>query len=417
MLKILRLVSGWRYAGQARLPSSSGLVLALLLGLHLPLHAQSTPEEAQRELDELYGEIVPANSVPLRSLSRQNVILPDTRAEEWPEIRQRKKQRILQYWGEGPVPLAPALPRFEELERYENFGLTHIRYRYHVVDDYWNEAILVLPARFQRDGRSRAIVAVHGTNGRVGKYGVIGGGTRENRAYGIELAQRGYVTFSPDQYGFGATLEGTTQEELVRRFYERYPEWSIRALRVLTLIRAIDVLEQLDYVERGGYGTIGNSLGGRSVLDLAAMDSRIVAAVPSTAVTPARTNAHRALARFELEEPKFLEHVRQTRVPPFDVHEVLALCAPRAVLVLEPFNDPYNVTVLTSFESVYSAYHAYRLLGVPERISIVVHGDGHDTRPDVRTFAYAWFDRFLLGQERSLEMDRPVPTISRGINR
>jgi hypothetical protein len=35
-------------------------------------------------------------------------------------------------------------------------------------------------------------------------------------------------------------------------------------------------------------------------------------------------------------------------------------------------------------------------LGTPGHISMLIHGDGHDTVDDVREYAYKWFDRYLL---------------------
>ena len=54
----------------------------------------------------------------------KSVILRDTKKEEWPEIRQRMLNRILEHFGEPPVIMAPKKNKFTELERYESYGLT-----------------------------------------------------------------------------------------------------------------------------------------------------------------------------------------------------------------------------------------------------------------------------------------------------
>jgi Na+-driven multidrug efflux pump len=71
-----------------------------------------------------------------------------------------------------------------------------------------------------------------------------------NRDYGIELAQRGFATFSADQYVFGETICGRTEEEISADFYNQYPKWSIGARRILDQIRALDVLDQLPYIRK-----------------------------------------------------------------------------------------------------------------------------------------------------------------------
>ena len=37
----------------------------------------------------------------------------------------------------------------------------------------------------------------------------------------------------------------------------------------------------------------------------------------------------------------------------------------------------------------------YSLLGQPDKLAMYIHGDGHDTVDDVRSFAYDWIERFM----------------------
>ncbi|MBC7915347.1 MAG: hypothetical protein H7Y07_14630 [Pyrinomonadaceae bacterium] len=343
----------------------------------------------------LYGDLKPGESKPLNTLSNIALILPDTKVEEWPLIRKKILNRVHIAFGNGPVELTPAKNQFEEIERYKKYGLTHIKYRYQIVDDIWTEAVLVLPEKFQDNGKSAAVLTVHGTNGKGGKSGTLGEpGTR--RAYGTELAKRGYITFSPDQYGFGETIKNDSEEKLLKTLLARYPDWSYRGMKILTLIRALDVLEQLPFVKTGSYGSMGNSLGGESVLFHSAIDSRIKASVPSTGVSPAATNVFRLLNRGMIEEPSKWRKIAKDGKPPYDLHEIVALCAPRAMLFLDDFNDPYNPDITATFKCIYQGMQVYQLLGTPGRISFLIHGDGHDTVDDVREYAYKWFDRYLL---------------------
>jgi len=351
---------------------------------------------ADKSLKDLYGDITPGTSVSLNTLSNTALILPDTRAGEWPEIRARIMKRLNTALGTGPVELTPVVNKFEVIERYEKFGLPHVKYRYHVVDEIWNEAVMILPEKFQNGDKSSAVLTVHGTNGASGKEGALGApGTR--RAYAIELSKKGYITFSPDLFGYGATIKNTTEDKLVDDFLKKYPNWSYRAIKLLVLIRAIDVLEQLPFVNKGSYGSMGNSLGGGMALYHAAIDPRIKVSVPSTGVSPAASNIYRLMRPASTkEEPEKWKKIAKDGKPPYDIHEVIALCAPRAMLFLEDYNDPYNPDVAASFGAISQAMQVYQLLGTPNRISVVVHGDGHDTIDDVREYAYKWFDRFLL---------------------
>ncbi len=325
----------------------------------------------------------------------ESVVLKDTTPKEWPQIRRRILERILETFGKSPVPLTPVQNRFQEVERYIKYGLEHIKIRYHVFEDEWNEAVLVLPDTLKEKGSASAVVTIHGTNGKIGKYGMLDPENTPNRAYAIELAKRGFITISPDQYGFGSAMESPVYREKFERFYDMYPEWSLMSIRVLEQIRAIDVLQQLEYVKKDAFGAMGNSLGGCATLYLTAMDERVKAAVVSTGISPSATNIYRSVNKQDWITPQVVNEMRKNGLPPWDLHEVLALCAPRAVLCLEPFNDPYNPYTMTTIECIKSAWQVYDLLEEPEKLSLYVHGDGHDTVPDVRNFSYDWLQKIL----------------------
>ncbi len=64
--------------------------------------AQKTTE-ADLSLKNLYGDTVPNTSVSLNTLSNTALILPDTRAGEWPEIRERIMKPLNKGLGTGPL--------------------------------------------------------------------------------------------------------------------------------------------------------------------------------------------------------------------------------------------------------------------------------------------------------------------------
>lgn len=324
-----------------------------------------------------------------------SVVLKDTTREDWHDIREKILTRINKTFGKAPVDMSPTKNEFKELERYENFGLTHIKISYHVYNEFWNEAIIVLPENIDSISPAPAALITHGTNGVQGKYGMLGVGTVKNRAYAIELARRGFVCIAPDQYGFGSQMENPEYKQKFEKFYDTYPEWSLMSRRVLDHIRALDVLCQLDYVKQDGFGVMGNSLGGCAAMYIAAFDERIKAAVLSTGISPNATNIYRSVNGQDWITPHVVNKMRTGGVPEWDLHEIIALCAPRAVLCLEPFNDPYNPFTTTTIDCVKSAWQVYDLLGVPQKLSLYLHGDGHDTVDDVRNFAYDWLSRFL----------------------
>ena len=324
-----------------------------------------------------------------------NIVNKDLKKEEWPILRERMLERIMQTFGTSPVGLEPTKNEFEELCHYEKHGLTHIKIRYHVFADEWAYAIIILPKGFKDGDVAPAVVTIHGTNGVRGKEGVCDPVGTPRRAYATELAERGFVTISPDQYGFGEAMESEEEQKKFDEFYDRYPEWSLSCRRVLGHVRVLDVLDQLDYVKKDGYGVMGNSLGGQAAFYLAALDERIKAAVLSTGLSPNLTNIYRALNRTQQLEPAVINAMKRRGHTPWELNEMLALCAPRAVLCIEPFNDPCNPYTEATIDCIKSAWEVYNLVGDPNKLAMYIHGDGHDTVDDVRNFAYDWIERFM----------------------
>lgn len=321
------------------------------------------------------------------------VILRDTRADEWPDLRGRIETRLKLHLGERPDHARLGEVKFEETGRDQVAGLTRIRYRYHVIDDEWSEAFLILPPDFKEGERRPVVVVIHGTTDR-GKDATASDTGDGDRSYASELALRGYITFSPDLFGYGKPHDSGNRWDTFRAFEARYPKWSHADRTVFGLQRGLDLLDQLPLVRTGDYGAMGNSLGGGNTCRLMAADTRIQVGVASTGVSPQSTNIYRLTGKHQGARAAFDAVVKKTGRTPYDRPDLLALCAPRALMVIEPFDDPYNPDVTSTFEAVRNAWMVWHLLGAPDRLNLV-HGDGHTTLPEIRETAYGWIERWL----------------------
>lgn len=334
----------------------------------------------------------------------RDVVLQDTRPDEWPAIRERIRARVMSCMGTAPD--VSVEPDYEVVDEYEKFGLRHLKIRYRIFADQYIPAVVVLPDGVDDANPAPAVVCCHGTDAINGKYNVLSLDERPRRAYGIELAQRGFVTAAADNYEFGERLtkgEDLAHDEIIKRynaaqarFKDLYPEWSLDGLRLWELQRLLDTLATMPFVRAdGGFGVIGNSLGGRSAIFLAAFDERITAAVPSTGVSPNLTNVYRS-SPGSGSGPSYIDRTRGAAGKMvYDYQDMVALCAPRPLLLLEPYNDAYNPYPAANFECYIKGQRAYALLGKPDGFVTLIHGDGHDTVDDVRDYAYRWFTRWL----------------------
>ena len=113
---------------------------------------------------------------------------------------------------------------------------------------------------------------MHGTNNVIGHGVIVGLGDVKNRAYALELAERGYVTLAPNY-----PLLAKYQPDLKKLGWE---SGSLKA--VWDNMRGLDLLASLDYVETSnGFGPIGHSLGGHNSVYTAVFDDRLKVIVTS----------------------------------------------------------------------------------------------------------------------------------------
>jgi len=324
-----------------------------------------------------------------------NVILRDTTKEDWPGIRAKMYKRIKDTLGVFPEDKLAGAEDLRVADKYMVDGLTYVNFTYRVINDMWTHGVCILPPDIDKNKTYKAVQVIHGTN-ELGKDSVIKKDTQS--AYGYDLAQRGYVTIQVDQYGFGQSYF----DGFDAKFYDEYPDWSLDGLRLLEHKRVLDVAQKFDFVKVAGeYGVTGNSLGGKGTVFLAAFDERIVCAAPGTGVSPNCGNAYRGVgADGTLYHcPILSKQVKKNGIPQYEYEELISLCAPRAaVLFVEPFRDPYNPDTMLTIRCIFNAFPVYELLDCPEKLSMLINGDGHPAIrvvPYVRETVFKWFERFF----------------------
>src|ERR1051325_8113379 len=123
-------------------------------------------------------------------------------------------------------------------------------------------------------GRAPAVLCLHQTT-KIGKDEPMGLGGKPNLHYALELAQRGYVTLSPDYPGYG--------EYKIDCYAMGYASATMKG--IWNHIRAIDLLLDLPEVDPNRIGCIGHSLGAHNALFAAAFDPRIRTTVSSCGFT------------------------------------------------------------------------------------------------------------------------------------
>jgi pimeloyl-ACP methyl ester carboxylesterase len=186
----------------------------------------------------------------------------------------------------------------------------------------------------------------------------------------LALVQAGYAVLAYDQSGFG------TRYTEAGPFYDRYPHWSRMGKMVEDLHAAVTTLQGDAVVDPARISVFGFSMGGTLGLYAAAMDPRIAGVVSISGFTPMRTDtpdrgtsgATRYSHLYGLIPRLGLFAGAEERLP-VDFDEVIALAAPRPVLVVSPTMDrdanPEDIV-----KAVNRARGVYDLYGAPLKLTL-----------------------------------------------
>lgn len=243
-------------------------------------------------------------------------------------------------------------------------------------------------AQITVDPRLPAVLCLHQTNGALGKDEPAGLGGNPNLHYAIELAQRGFVTLTPDYPSFG---------EHPFDFKDPKFAWTSGTLKAIwDNMRAIDLLQSMPDVNPQRIGCIGHSLGGHNTMFTAAFDERIKAMVSCCGFTRFHKYYNGDLKGWTSDRymPAIndLYHNNPNEVP-FDFPEIVAAFAPRAFMAVAPQHDD-NFEVSGVVDSLAQAKRIYAMYGAADKLVGEYPDAKHDFPPESRVKAY----RFLQEQ-------------------
>jgi dienelactone hydrolase len=285
--------------------------------------------------------------------------------------------------GALPNPPRRVAPEVKVIEETRVGDLLRRKILYRSDAEHWTPAYIFLPPL--KAGMKRpAILCLHQTTP-LGKDEPAGLGKNADMQYGLDLAQRGFITFLPDYPSFGEHKFDFDPKR-------GYASGSMKA--VWDNIRAIDLLETLPQVDAGRIGVIGHSLGGHNAMFTAAFEPRVRVIVSSCGFT--------SLRRDDL--PSWTGKVYMPRIKtlfendirklPFDFHEIVASFAPRPFLACAAEKDD-DFDVVGVREVMDAARMIYRLHGAEDRLEAYYPAGGHGFPSDARKKAFAFLEKYL----------------------
>ncbi|MCX6622171.1 MAG: dienelactone hydrolase family protein [Acidobacteria bacterium] len=313
----------------------------------------------------------------------------------WQRKREDIRARLLDFLGRGPQARPPLSPQLGKPIDEGAYLRTHVTYQ----DTSGNPipAWLLTP---KTKGRFPAVLAVHQTD-EGAKDSVVGLTGKPYTHYGNELAQRGFVVLAPDVITAGERVYPGAGRYVTAPFDKANPEWSAMGKMLSDHQRGLDYLESLPTVDAARIAVIGHSLGGYNSFFLAAFDDRIRASVVSCGFTPiGRSTRAFAWSRSSwfVHFPKLARYLRSGTVP-FDIHEAMAMVAPKALFNYSADADAIFPDTAAIAEGGRQVGEVYRLFNVPADRLVFIMGHGpHEFPEAVRKQAYEWIEKQLGGK-------------------
>ena len=364
--------------------------IGVAAGSILPLGAASAQERDERR-EALWRSLAPFFQPPAELAGdlgdyRSPLLMDDGRAVRTPQEWAARRQELLQFWLKAIGPWPPLIdrPQMEVLESEAREDLVQKKVRFPAAPGLEIEGYLLAPA----GAKSRPAVLVVYYDPATG----VGLNPKsELRDFGYQLARRGFVALSigwPNKY---------TEEQSPSR----------QPLSSLAYIAAnsYNALAALPEVDPQRVGIVGHSFGGKWAMFASCLFDKFACAVysdPGIVFDEKRGNVN-------YWEPWYIGweagKSRKPGVPteenprtgPYkmlfesgrDLHELLALMAPRPLLVSGGAEDrPERWRALNHVVAV------NRLLGLENRVAMT-NRSGHSPTEESNEQLYRFFEYFL----------------------
>ncbi|QDU94964.1 alpha/beta hydrolase family protein [Lignipirellula cremea] len=338
---------------------------------------------------------------------------PVTTADQWREVA---RPRLLESWRRILGKIEPAAAdmqwfgdvtqaktiRVEQKEGYRRVELT-----IPLEKDFFQNHLLLLP---DGEGPFPAVIAWTSTSPDY---------QQPEEWWGVWLAQHGYVVLTSWAFIRHYRDDTSYRNGASEKVYERFGRWLPLAKMAHDASRQAEYLRSLPQVDPDRLGFIGFSLSAKSALYVGAFDPEFKAVV---SIDP-----HLAMhGATNYESPWYLDWRRpfeDINTPDYPVkelrgtvwslldadpqrpgfehnhHELLALCAPRAMLVIGCSADKESASHSDDRQSIayyLRAREVYRLLGADDHLQYLPLTEGHQAvSPAINAAWQAFFQKHL----------------------
>ena len=232
----------------------------------------------------------------------------------------------------------------------------------------------------------------------------------------INLVKRGYAVLTYDPVGQGERSQFWDRDKSQSKFNLVCGEHcvlgnplyllgtSLARYRIWDGIRALDILAGLPEVDEKRIGCVGNSGGGTLTAYIAALDPRVLAAVPGCYITTLSRRMGNRIERDPDSDPE--QDIFGFVSEGIDHAGLLALRAPRPTLLGTAVRDFFPIEgARETFDEVKRLYEVAR---AADRFHKTEADAGHGLSVPLREAAYDWFDRWLLERQETRKAELAV---------
>lgn len=314
----------------------------------------------------------------------------DGRPVKTPEDWQARRQEILKTWHQkmGAWPPVYEHPKVEYLKQVEREGLIQYTVRFDIAPGHPNTGYLLIPAGAKPDhSRPAVLVVYYEPETGVGLKG-------ENRDFALQLAKRGFVTFS---VGHDYSL-----------YYPNREQAEIQPLSALAYgaANAFHVLANRKEVDSKRIGIVGHSYGGKWAMFASCLYDKFACAAWSDGGI-VFDESRPSVNYWEpwylgYAGPDFRKRGLPTKENPrtglykelikegHDLHELHALMAPRPFLVSGGAEDQPK-----QWRALNHTIAVNRFLGYENRVAMT-NREKHAPNPQSNEQMYQFFEYWLM---------------------
>jgi dienelactone hydrolase len=301
---------------------------------------------------------------------------PVTTPQGWDRARAALRAAWLERLGAPPARPAGLDVREEPAEEFDGYNRQRVSFL--AEGDDRVRAWLLTPAGLRAGERRPAVVVFHPTTKETLDE-PAGLGKRAEMALAMHLVRRGYVALAPECY----IMKGGGPRAQAEALAKRRPGWTGLGKMTFDASRCVDFLETVPAVDRARVGCVGHSLGAKEVLFALAFEPRYRVGVFNEGGIGLRMS--------NWTDPWYLTAAMKDHIPALENHQVMALAAPRPLLVLGGDSADGDA----SWPFVKAVLPVYELLGAGDRVGLYNHRGRHSFPRDARRLAYRWLDHWL----------------------